>query len=126
MYAPHQNATFVPLEVETTVREVPGKNAPRPLPTVSATASQKDGVLNVTLTNVDLKEKAEILIPFEKLSKKAVISGEMLTSASPNDYNDFDNPDKVKTALFKDYKVTKEGLMVTLPPMSIVALAVEI
>lgn len=92
---------------------------------MSATASQKDGVLNVTLTNVDLKEKAEILIPFEKLNKKAAITGEILTSKAATDYNDFDNPDKVKTVPFKDYKITKEGLKVTLPPMSIVALGVE-
>lgn len=126
MYAPHQNATFVPLEVETTVRELPGKRlGSRPLPTVNATASEKDGYLNITLTNIDLKEKAEITIPLEKIGKNAV-TGEILTSATPNDHNDFDNPDKVKTAPFKDFKVTKEGLKVTLPPMSIVALAVKI
>lgn len=126
MYAPHQNATFVPLEIETTVRELPGKQlGNRPLPTVSATASEKDGFLNITLTNVDLKEKAEITIPLEKIGKNAV-TGEILTSAKPNDHNDFDTPDKVKTVPFKDFKVTKEGLKVTLPPMSIAALNVKI
>ena len=120
MYAPHQDATFIPLEVETSVRDV---RDGRKVPTVNATASQKDGKVNVTLTNIDLKEKAEVTIPFSKLGKNAV-SGEILTSATPNDYNDFDNPDKVKTAPFKGYKITKEGLQVTLPPMSVVALSI--
>ncbi len=122
MYAPHQNATFVPLEVETSIRDV---RDGRKVPTVNATASQKDGKLNVTLTNIDLKEKAEVTIPLEKLGKNAV-EGEILTSATPNDYNNFDNPDKVKVAPFKGYKVTKDGLTVTLPPMSIVALSIAL
>ncbi|MDE6857002.1 MAG: alpha-N-arabinofuranosidase, partial [Muribaculaceae bacterium] len=120
MYAPHQDATFIPLEVETSVRDV---RDGRKVPTVNATASQKDGKVNVTLTNIDLKEKSEVTIPFSQLGKNAV-SGEILTSATPNDYNDFDNPDKVKTAPFKGYKITKEGLQVTLPPMSVVALSI--
>lgn len=126
MYAPHQNATFVPLEVETKAMEAgKGSFGERKLPLVSATASEKDGYLNVTLTNVDLKEKAEVTIPFEKLGKNAV-TAEVLTSDSVTDHNTFENPDKVKTAVFKDFKITKEGLKVEMPPMSIVALNIKL
>ncbi len=122
MYVPHQNAKFVPLQVESAVREV---RDGRKVPVVDATASEKDGKLNITLSNIDLKEKAEVTIPLEKIGKNAV-SGEVLTSATPNDHNTFENPDKVKTVAFKDFKVTKEGLKVTMPPMSVVALQIAL
>jgi alpha-N-arabinofuranosidase len=53
------------------------------------------------------------------------VTGEILTSKHIGDHNSFDRPDVVKTAEFKGAKITKEGLTVTLPAMSIVTLAIN-
>ena len=49
----------------------------------------------------------------------------MLTSKDVHDYNDFGKADVVKPVAFKDYKLTKAGLEVTLPPCSVAVLAAK-
>ena len=122
MYVPHQNATVVPLDVETTERKVLGD---RTVPTVSATASTKDGVLNVTLTNIDLNEPAEITIPLDR-ARKDKITGEILTAANIDDYNDFGQDEKVTLKPFKDFKTSKSDITVKLPSKSIVNLSIPL
>ena len=122
MYVPHQNATVVPLDVETTARNVLGD---RTVPTVSATASTKDGILNITLTNIDLNEPAEVTIPLDR-ARKDKITGVILTAASIDDYNDFGQAEKVKLKPFSGYKAGKSGLIVNLPSKSIVSLSIPL
>ncbi len=58
-------------------------------------------------------------------SKK--ISGEILTAANMNDYNDFGQPEKVSTKPFssKSWKASADRLTVTLPAKSIVTLSLS-
>lgn len=119
MYKVHQNATFLPLEVNCEVIDVRDH---RKLPLVSATASRdKDGKVHISLSNVDLKKEQEINIHLSNISAGQV-QGEILTSANIADYNSFEQPDVVKPAPFKDAKISKGMLKVTLPPKSIVTL----
>lgn len=119
MYKVHQNATFLPLEVNCEVIDVRDH---RKLPLVSATASRdKDGKVHISLSNVDLKNEQEISIHLSNISAGQV-QGEILTSANIADYNSFEQPDVVKPAPFKDAKISKGMLKVTLPPKSIVTL----
>ena len=53
------------------------------------------------------------------------MSGRILTSKSVADYNDFDHPEKVQPAAFKDAKLKKGQLTVKLPAKSIVVLEVK-
>ena len=122
MYAPHQSATVVPVEVATTTREVRGG---RTVPTVSATASQKDGVMNITLTNIDLKEDAEITLPLA--AKKAKITAaEILTAKNITDYNDFGREELVTLKPFSGAKVGKDGITLKMPAKSVVNLTIAL
>ena len=122
MYAPHQGATVVPVEVATTTREVRGG---RTVPTVSATASQKDGVMNITLTNIDLKEDAEITLPLA--AKKAKITAaEILTAKNITDYNDFGREELVTLKPFSGAKVGKDGITLKMPAKSVVNLTIAL
>ena len=47
---------------------------------------------------------------------------EVLTSADARDYNDFDKPETVKPVEFKNYKLIKNGLELTLPLRSVVVM----
>jgi alpha-N-arabinofuranosidase len=122
MYNVHQDATFLPLDLtcdKATVRDN------RVVPMVSATASRdKQGVVHISLSNVDLEHAQTITINLSGINAKKA-TGEILTSANISDYNSFEHPDKVKLAPFTDAKISKSVLKVKLPAKSIVTLALQ-
>ena len=134
MYKPHQDATFIPMDLECDEMQVkneryrPGRSDEEPtrtLPMLSATASKNaDGAIHISLANVDLKQKQEVTINLADLKGKKV-TGEILTSKHIGDHNSFEKPDVVNLAEFKGAKITKDGLKVTLPAMSIVTLTIN-
>ena len=94
------------------------------VPQVDVTASRKDGVTNISLVNTSLKDSAKVLVSFDSAKAFTKVSAaRVLTSSDVHDFNDFDHPESVKPAEFKDYKFTKAGLEVTLPPCSIVCIS---
>ena len=135
MYKPFQEATFLPIDVETETMQVAkayfkdqatGKNAgERPLPLVSASAARtKDGSTVIALTNVSLDVDRTLDIRLEGCQAKQV-EGRILTSKSVADYNDFEHPSKVAPAAFKDARLQKGTLSVKLPAKSLVVLTLR-
>ncbi|MGN6803775.1 MAG: alpha-L-arabinofuranosidase C-terminal domain-containing protein, partial [Ginsengibacter sp.] len=53
------------------------------------------------------------------------VTGNILTSEKFNDYNSFENPDKVKLAKFSGAKKENDELVVTLPAKSVVVLELK-
>lgn len=119
MYKVHQDATFLPLDLacnKVVVRDN------RIVPLVSATASKnKEGVIHLSLSNVDADNAQEITINLPGV-KTTKASGKILTSPNLTDHNTFEKPNNVKLEPFKEVKVTKGTLKVTLPAKSIVTL----
>lgn len=123
MYNVHQNAEYLASDCITPKVKNDRKFD---VPVVDITASRKDGVMNISLVNTDLKASKEVLVSFDNpKAVSKVISARVLASKDVRDYNDFDKPEVVKPVAFKDYKFTKAGLVVTLPPCSVVALQAE-
>lgn len=124
MYKVHQNATCIPLEINTTLeREADGRNSA--LPVVSATASRAaDGTVHISLANVDLAQKQKISINLNSLKVKNV-AGTILTAQSAASYNSFEQPNAVHTTAFKDAKIKGNTLEVTLPALAIVTLELK-
>ena len=124
MYAPHKGGTLIPLAINTPSRKVDSehKEYERSVPMVSATASEKNGVVTVSLANTSLEDTAEITVPLASLDVKKISNSEILTSGNIADYNSFENPDKVKPAPFNGAKISKGDLSVTLPAGSIATL----
>ena len=124
MYAPHKGGQLIPLNIQSPSKAVASERSDyeRSVPMVSATATKKNGVVTVSLANTSLEDTAEITIPVETLGAKKISNAEILTSKSIADYNDFTNPDKVKPAPFKEAKLSKGNLQLSLPPASIVTL----
>ena len=136
MYTPFHEATYLPLELkceEMTVQHDWKKSieekGSRKLPLVSASAARTaEGTIVLSLVNVSLDKEQKLNIDLEgfKGLKKTSISGSILTSKAIGDYNDFEHPDRVQTAEFKDAKFAKEGkLSVKLPARSIVVLTIK-
>ncbi len=121
MYKVHQDATFIPLEINTNyLVAADGKHAA--VPAVDVTASKNAaGVVHITLTNTDLKNGQTVSIDLGSLQAKGV-TGQILTAAKVTDNNTFEAPHTVEEKDFKDARIQKNILEVSLPRMSIVAL----
>ncbi|MBO5204535.1 MAG: alpha-N-arabinofuranosidase, partial [Prevotella sp.] len=94
-----------------------------PLLNTSA-AKTKDGSIVVSLSNISLDKAQEVSINLDGMTAKTV-SGEILTCKTIADYNDFEHPDNVKPAAFKDAKLKKNVLTVKIPAKSIVVLNIK-
>ncbi|MCC9165787.1 alpha-N-arabinofuranosidase [Pontibacter harenae] len=121
MYNVHQDATFLPLELKSADFTFGNEK----LPAVSGSASRdQQGVTHITLTNIDPKKSNQISIDVQG-SKFKSVSGRILASKSIQDYNSFDNPNKIKPANFKGAKLRGNNLNVELPPFSVVVLELK-
>lgn len=123
MYNVHQDAEYLASDIITGRKECEREI---PVPEVDVTASRKDGVMNISLVNTDLKNSKKVLVTFDNPDAvKKITSARVLNSADVHDHNDFGSPDVVAPKAFKDYKLTKAGLEVTLPPCSVTVMAAE-
>jgi len=118
MYKVHMGATCLPLDIQCDSLSSNDKK----FASVSASASKDaKGLIHITLANVNPDKEQKIVIDMAnvKLSK---VSGSILTAKTIDSYNTFENPTVVAPAIFKDAKVTKTGLTVTIPAKAIVVL----
>lgn len=116
MYNVHQDALLLPLDVHVNDYTFGGQK----LPAVSASASRnKTGQVHISLVNIDPNHSQEVSVTIRGL-KASGVSGRILASGKVQDYNSFDNPNKVKPADFKGAMLSGDTLKVTLPPASVV------
>jgi alpha-N-arabinofuranosidase len=118
MYNVHQDATQVPISLQTDNYEYNGKK----LPAVSVSASKdKNGDLNISLTNIDYSKTQEFTIDLrgEEFNK---LTGSILSSAKITDYNSFENPNLISPKAFSGAKFEKNQIKITLPAFSVVVL----
>lgn len=121
MYNVHQDATLLPVTVSNTDYTF-GKDK---LPAVSASASKdKQGVVHITLTNIDPHKQQKVSLKLDGQSFKGV-QGRILTSANVQDCNTFIEPEKVKPAAFKGASLKGGSLEVALPAISVVVLTLN-
>ena len=100
MYNVHQDALLVPINIESPMYEYQG----RKLTAVSVSASKDaNGALNISLTNIDYTKPHEVTINLrgESFNK---ITGQILTAAKINDFNSFEQPNKIAV---KDFSTAK-------------------
>lgn len=120
MYKVHQDAIHLPLDIMVEKKEI----RDRQLDMVSVSASKKDGVIYLTMANIDLENTQNIEIDFSG-TKINTVGGRILTSKNITDHNTFEKPDVVKPTEFKEAKINKGKLHVALPAKSIVVLEVN-
>ena len=135
MYTPFQEATYLPLDLESEIMAVSKgyykekKEAKdegyRPCPMLSASAAKTtDGSLVLAITNVSLDKDQTIDFNIEGYSAKTV-SGRILTSKKADDYNDFNHPDVVAPKAYNDAKLKKGVLTVMVPAKSVIVLNIK-
>jgi alpha-N-arabinofuranosidase len=119
MYNVHHDALLLPIRI-TSADYTLGKES---LKAVNASASRdKNGITHISLVNIDPNKEQTLSIDISGASYKT-ISGRILKSARMQDYNSFDNPEKIKPAAYDGAKIAGNKLTLTLPPASVVVLA---
>ena len=121
MYKVHQDATFLPIELQCNDYRYGDSN----IPALNVSASRDGaGKIHISLCNLDLKTNAEIVCELKGAEAKKV-SGRVLTSDAMTAHNTFDNPEVVKPAVFTDVQLKEDVLTVVLPAKSVVVLEIE-
>lgn len=121
MFNVHQDATLLPLQISGN-DYILGKDK---LPAVSASASRnKDGVTHISLVNIDAQKAQEISLDTRGV-KFNTVTGRILSSQKLQDHNSFELPEKIKPSVFSGAKLINGTMTVSIPPFSVVVLALK-
>lgn len=94
------------------------------IPALSASASRDAaGRVHISICNTDPNSAAELHCELRGMQPSSV-SGRVLTASAINSHNTFDEPEVVKPTPFGGARVSGGGLVVVLPPKSVVVLEV--
>ncbi len=119
MYNVHQDALLLPIDIRINNYTFGTEK----LPAVSVSASRnKAGKVHISLVNIDPNRSQEVSVSLRGVSVKSV-SGRILSSPKVQDHNTFDQPDRIKPVDFKGASISGDLLKLTLPPVSVVVLA---
>lgn len=120
LYSVHQDATMVPVDVQSEQYALGDYS----VPAVSASASvDQEGKLHITMSNVNPHKEIEVSVFVRGMQAKQV-SGRVLHADTMNAHNTFEQPDAVQPCAFSGASVSADGLTVKLPKMSVAALEV--
>jgi alpha-N-arabinofuranosidase len=121
MYKVHQDARLLNLQF-TSPDYVYGNEK---IPAVNASASRdSNGAVHISLVNIDASKKIMVRANLGGFAWKSV-EGQILTSGKFTDINSFDQPEKVKTAVFSGARKEGGELVVDLPARSVVVLELK-
>lgn len=114
MYGVHHDASLIPVNLKTGDYKLDGESVTK----VNASASVKDGVVSITLCNLDPNENetVEISVPGVDFSST---KGQIITSEKMNAYNDFGKNEEVSLKNFDVAKPKDGKLNIELPAKSV-------
>ncbi len=118
MFKVHQDATR--LSVDLKVADYSYED--QVIPGVSASASRDaEGLVHLTLCNTNPNESVDLVCELRGLEVSSV-AGRILTAGRMTDHNTFDQPDRVRPVEYEGAMIGDEGMAISLPAMSVVAL----
>ncbi|NLW59494.1 MAG: alpha-N-arabinofuranosidase [Firmicutes bacterium] len=121
LYQVHQDAVLLDYQLDCEDYELNGEK----IPVLSASVSQDDaGRVNVTLCNLHATERVNLEGRFNSAEHKLErVAGMVLTAPQVNAHNTFEEPDRVKPAVFAGAQLNEKGFTVTLPAASVLRLS---
>ncbi|MCW3109116.1 MAG: alpha-L-arabinofuranosidase [Segetibacter sp.] len=121
MYNVHQGATMLPVSVKSN-NYVLGNQK---LPAVSVSASRDSaGLTHMSLVNIDASKSQDISVNISG-ANYSTVTGRILTSIKLQEFNSFENPDRIKPVVFKGANLKGNMLNVKLPPYAVVILELK-
>jgi alpha-N-arabinofuranosidase len=123
MFKGHKDALLMPSHLSTEDYEFDGER----IPAISSSASiSDDGVMTLTLCNVNPNKSVSLDITILGKSFTAVQDAHVLTAPAVNSINTFDEPEIVKPSEFTGYEKESDQLLkVDLPSKSVVVLRIR-
>jgi len=121
MYKPYMDGTVLPIDVKS-----PWYNKNQwTMPSVSASAVRgNDGVVRIALANLDPNRPTSVTAALPGVTAQGV-TGQVLTASTMTAHNSFETPNAVGPTAFDGARLSGGTLAVTLPPMSVVMLALQ-
>lgn len=121
MYNVHQDALMIPLDVTSNDYTLDNKK----LKAISASASKdKNGAVHISLVNIDADNAQDVSINLGDLNVKTV-TGRILRSDKLQDHNTFDNPEKIKPAIFNGATLSGSTLSLKIPAFSVIVIELK-
>lgn len=121
MFKVHQDATAVPIVIETP-RYTHGNHS---VPALSASASRDAaGKLHLSLVNLDPARTANVSTRINGVRPRK-LSASVLTADAMDAHNDFGSPDKVAPRRFDGAKLVNGEVIVAVPAKSVMVIAIE-
>jgi alpha-N-arabinofuranosidase len=120
MYSVHQDAKLIPSNLKTEEYTYNGEN----VPALSSSASLKDDLVSITISNSNPEKDLKIELNLTGKEFKTA-EGQIITSESFSDYNDFGQEEKVTLSKFEVPKPKKGKLTVTIPAHSVILIQVK-
>jgi len=120
LYKVHQDATMLPLEVKSNSYTLEGQS----LDAINASASVKNGVVSITLCNLDPNNSQQVNFEIAGLTPSKV-SGKVVTASKINAYNDFGKKAEVVEAEYKNVKIANGKVEAVLPSKSVVLIQLQ-
>ena len=115
MYNVHQDATLLPVDIKCN-KYTSGSET---LDAINASASIKDGVVSITLCNLDPVNAQNVSFTLQG-SKPTQVSGKIVTASKMNAYNDFGKKEEVSMSNFTSAKLNKGLVEASIPAKSVV------
>ena len=121
MYKVHQDAQFLSFEIKTSDYECnEGK-----IPKITATASMSsEGKINISFCNLSPMDDEDILCELRG-ENKTKLKGTILTAENMNDYNSFEEPNKVVPVKMDDINIENNKFNLLISKMSVVTVTLE-
>lgn len=120
MYNVHQDAKMLPIEIKCG-KYTSGANS---IDAISASASVKDGIVSVTICNLDPVNSQAISFDVQGL-KTATVTGKIVTANKINAFNDFGKKEEVSMTDFNNAKLNKGMVDATIPAKSVVLIQLK-
>lgn len=121
MYKVHQDATRLPVELETSDYEHGDKS----MPALSVSASRdSEGVVHVSIVNADAKNTVSFRGELEGIDATRV-TGRVLTAQELDTHNTFDAPEQLVPTAFNGATLSDGELRLDAPPRSVLVLELK-
>jgi alpha-L-arabinofuranosidase len=120
LYKVHQDAKLIPVQFQSP-DYVSGDQK---IPALNISASKDStGVVHISLVNADASKAISIQTTIDGNYKS--VTGQILTSDKVNDYNSFDQPNKITIKPFNGVKLQANKLSIELPAKSVVVVRLQ-
>lgn len=119
MYNVHQDANLLPIDFETEHYAYKGEV----IPAMTASASEKDGIISITITNANPNRAIPIDCQLGKDFKS--VTGKIVTGKEITDYNDFGKEETVFVSDFTIGNIEEGALQIEVPAHSVILVQLQ-